>query len=107
MGIEIHVHVHNEYDGDDLLAELHQQHMLLEQLLAKETTAMALLDDLQAKVNENSTVIGSAVTLIQGLVAQIQAAQNDPVKMQTLLAELSASTQALAEAVANVPATTA
>lgn len=65
---------------------------------------MSALDDLTARVQENATVTGSVVTLINGLAAQIAAAANDPAKIQALAQELQASTQALSDAVqANTP----
>ena len=68
---------------------------------------MAALDDLQAEVARNTSVEASAVTLIQGLAAQIAAAtaNNDTAALAKLTSDLSASADALAAAVtANTPA---
>lgn len=59
---------------------------------------------LEQEVAENSTAIGSAVTLLQGLKAALDAAGTDPVKLKALSDQLSAQTDALAAAVvANTP----
>lgn len=70
------------------------------------TKAMAgELDDLKAKVAANTTVIGSAITLLQELKAKLDAAGTDPVALKALSDELGAQDQALAAAVAaNTPA---
>ena len=67
---------------------------------------MADLTALTAQVANNTTVEASAVTLIQGLAAQIGAAGTDPVALQALQDQLNTSATALAAAVAaNTPAT--
>ncbi len=66
---------------------------------------MAVLDALQAQVEAQTTVEQSAVTLIQGLAAQIAAAGTDPAKLAALTQQLKTSADALAAAVsANTPA---
>lgn len=66
---------------------------------------MAAIDDLTAQVAANTTVVGSALTLIQGFAAQLAAAGTDPAKLAALQAQLQASDDALAAAVvANTPA---
>ena len=63
------------------------------------------LDDLTAEVTRNSEVDASAIALIQGIAARLEAAGTDPVKLKALKESLSASSTALAEAVvANTPA---
>jgi hypothetical protein len=66
------------------------------------------LDTLTAEVAQNTTVVGSAVALIQGFSARLQAAIDagaDPVALQALADELNNSNDALAAAVAaNTPA---
>lgn len=74
-------------------------------LAQMENRIMAALDDLQAEVEENSTVIGSAVALLKGLKEKLDAAGTDPVKLKALSDQLDAQNKALAEAVAaNTPA---
>jgi len=64
----------------------------------------AQLDALTEQVAANGTVIGSALTLIQGFAAQLAAAGTDPAKLAELAASLKASDDALAAAViANTP----
>jgi hypothetical protein len=65
----------------------------------------AALAELQAEVDRNNTVDGSAVALIAGLADQIIAAANDPAAVRALGTALKASTDSLAAAVsANTPA---
>lgn len=71
---------------------------------------MASLADLRAKVAANTTVVASAITLIQGIKQKLDAAiaQNDPVALQALSDELDNSDQTLAAAIlANTPTSTA
>ncbi len=66
---------------------------------------MAAIDDLQAKVTAQTTVIGSAVTLLQQLKALLDAAGTDPAKLAALSDLIGSNTDALAAAVqANTPA---
>jgi hypothetical protein len=63
------------------------------------------LDTLTAEVQRNTSVDQSAITLLQGLAAQIEALKSDPVKLQALADSLRGSSDALAAAVAaNTPA---
>ena len=63
------------------------------------------LDALEAEVSRNTTVDQSAITLLQGLAAQIEQLKTDPVKLQALADSMRGSSDALAAAVAaNTPA---
>lgn len=63
------------------------------------------LDDLKTSVAKNTTVIGSAITLLKGLKDKLDAAGTDPVALKALSAELGAQDTALADAItANTPA---
>ncbi len=79
----------------------------LKTLTDKETKNMAALDDLKTQVASNTTVIGSAITLLQGLKAALDAAiaqlpNSDALK--ALSAQLGTDDQALASAIAaNTP----
>ena len=76
----------------------------LDALLREVERSMKELDDLKAAVTKTEGVADSAITLIQGLAAQIQAGKDDPVAMENLATELSAKADALAAAVqANEP----
>jgi hypothetical protein len=79
----------------------HQGALILERL----ETIMSALDDLQAAVTAEDTVIDSAITLIQGIPALIAAAGVDPAKLSALQADITAKSAALGAAVAaNTPA---
>lgn len=88
----MHIHIHHYHHYDDGIIER------LEKI-------MAAIDDLQAAVAQEDTVIDSAITLIQGIPALIAAAGTDPAKLQALQADITAKSTALAAAVAaNTPA---
>lgn len=92
MRIEIHVHHHYDRDqgGDGDLSEV-----------LKEVRKMGVeLDDLEKEVSENTTVTGSAIALIRGFKAQLEAAGNNPAKLRELAQKLDSNEQALAAAVA-------
>lgn len=75
------------------------------QLNQQEAHNMQQLDDLTAEVSRNTTVVGSALVLIQGFAAALEAAGTDPAKLQALRDSLAANDDALAAAVAaNTPA---
>jgi hypothetical protein len=64
----------------------------------------AEFDALVAQVTANTTVEGSAITLIQGLAAQL-AANPTPAQVSALSSQLKTSADALAAAItANTPA---
>lgn len=75
---------------------------------AQEDKTMAALDDLTAQVTANTNLEQSAVTLIEGIAAQLQTAlnNNDTPALQALTQHLSNSAAALGAAItANTPAT--
>ena len=77
----------------------------LDLILKQQGTIMAAIDDLQAAVTAEDTVIDSAIVLIQGIPALIAAAGVDPAKLAALQADITAKSTALANAVAaNTPA---
>jgi hypothetical protein len=66
---------------------------------------MAAIDDLERQVADTKTVIDSAIVLINGIAARIEAAGVDPVKLAAITADLNAKDDELAAAVAaNTPA---
>jgi hypothetical protein len=73
---------------------------LLQALQTKENLMASNLTSLTASVTNNTTVIGSALTLIQGFSAQLAAAGSDPVALAALQASIDSSDTALAAAVA-------
>lgn len=60
---------------------------------------MAAIDDLQAAVTAEDTVIDSAVVLLNGIPALIAAAGVDPAKLAALQSDITAKTTALSAAV--------
>lgn len=103
MHLTIHHYHHAAQDPEvvRLLSTIqHQNNLILERM----ETIMSALDDLQAAVAAEDTVIDSAITLIQGIPALIAAAGTDPAKLQALSADITAKSTALAAAVAaNTP----
>lgn len=76
----------------------------LKQILGKLNKMSAELENLTNEVAETSTVVDSAITLIEGLAAQIRDLSDDPTALIALAADLDAKTNALAAAVsANTP----
>lgn len=79
---------------------------LIQQILTKLTETQMTLDELKTKVEAENTVIDSAMTLLNGLSAQIRDLSTDPAKLQALADEIDAKTAALSASVAaNTPAT--
>jgi hypothetical protein len=84
----------------------------LDSLLAGQSLAaqqgaqiMATLADLQTAVTAEDTVVDSAITLLQGLAAQVAALTPNQAAIDALAADITAKTQGLAAAVAaNTPA---
>lgn len=77
---------------------------LIHQLIQKEVLMSQQLAELEAAVAANTTVVESAITLINGLASQILELKDDPVRLATLAHDLQAKTDALAAAVqANIP----
>lgn len=103
----MHLVVTHRIEGmDELLG-------LLRTLIAKEIAMTKTLTDLQADVAAETTVNQSAVTLLQGLSAQIAALKNagtDPTTaaaIDALAAQVEGNTSSLSDAVtANTPAAT-
>lgn len=77
----------------------------LDLILNQQEKIMANIDALTAQVAANAAVIDSAIVLINGIAARIDAAGVDPVKLAALVDELKAKDTELAGAVtANTPA---
>lgn len=80
-------------------------HELLQLILRKVNHMSAQLDILTAEVAATKTVAQSAIVLIQGLKAQLDAAGTDPVALKALSDSLADTDKQLADAVtANTPA---
>ena len=103
---DIHIHVHVKPDHE-VLARLDEILDKLDLVTSNQETMMAAIDDLQAAVAAEDTVIDSAIALIQGIPALIAAAGVDPAKLAALQSDITAKSTALATAVAaNTPAAT-
>ena len=104
MKIDVYHHF-AEINVNELKAQLDRIEVLLNGLTAQGIAMSAEFDALQAEVAKNAEVDQSAIVLLQGLSAQILALKDDPVALAAMAANLSASSQALADAVvANTPA---
>lgn len=101
--MRIDLHIHNDDPATE--QKLDRIISMLATVIQKEGQLMAAIDDIQADVTAEDTVIDSAVTLLQGLSAALAAAGNDPAKLAALRSDIQGKTQALAAAVvANTPA---
>ena len=72
---------------------------LIAALTLKQEQTMADLTVLTAEVARNTEVDQSAITLLNGLAAQIEALKTDPVALQALADTMRGSSDALAAAV--------
>ena len=100
---EIHIHVH--IDLDLITDKLDHIQSVVNHINEKENQIMADLSGLQASVANEVTVEQSAITLLQGLSAELAAAGTDPQALADLQAQIDSSSSALAAAVsANTPA---
>lgn len=97
--------MHDEHFQRLVLQRLERIEYYLGQLFLGENAMATDLTALQASVANNTTVVQSALTLIQGFSAALAAAGTDPAALAALKASLDASDTALAAAVAaNTPA---
>src|SRR5258708_9686010 len=83
----------------EVLRRLEEIEYKVDLMLDKQEMIMSAIDDLQAAVAKEDTVIDSAITLIQGIPALIAAAGVDPAKLAALQVDITANTKALAGAV--------
>ena len=97
MKLDVHVWFHNV--PDTCISEA------LYQLMEQGKQIMADLTALTAEVARNTAVDQSAIALLTGLAAQIEALKTDPVALQALADTMKGSSDALAAAVLqNTPA---
>lgn len=92
--VEVHVHVHQA--DSSLLEELLSR---VKNLQKKDVIIMATLEELETQVEANTDAEQSAIVLIEGIVAELEAAKNDPVRLQAAIDNLRGSGDALAAAV--------
>lgn len=101
MKIDVH-HFHHFDFSDSANEKLDRIIALIQSQGARE---MQELETLKSKVQETTTVEESAITLLNGLSAQLAASKTDPAAIQALADQLSAESASLAAAVtANTPA---
>jgi hypothetical protein len=79
---------------------LHVINAKLDFLLTKEEAQMANIQALQDAVAQQTTVVQSIVTLLDGIAQQLRDAGSDPEAIDAVIDALEANTQSLAEAVA-------
>jgi hypothetical protein len=94
--IEINVYLHDRESDSELLTRLNQ---IADQITSQLETIMQDLSGLQAAVTAEDTVIGGAVTLLQGIPALIANAGVDPVALAALQTDITNQTASLAAAV--------
>src|SRR5665811_590012 len=94
MQLDIHLYIHAETDPkmDKVLG-------LLQQILTKENTMAAAIDDLTNQVTANTDTEASAIQLLNNIHAALVAAGTDPVKLTALKTQLGTSQAALAAAI--------
>lgn len=89
----------------DVLDRLDRIERLVRRILKEEKIMAGELEALRAQVAKTTEVDESAVLLIQGLAAKIEAIKTDPVALQEFANSLKSESDRLAEAVvANTPA---
>lgn len=90
---------------NEIIKRLDRVERKLDIILTEDKRMSVELDALTAQVAANTAVEQSAVTLIQGLAAQIAANTGDPAKLTALASQLKTSADSLAAAItANTPA---
>ena len=101
MQLDVHLYVHTETYAS---LKLDKALTLLQQILTKEGTIVAAIDDLTNQVTTNTDTEDSAVQPLNNIHAALVAAGTDPVKLGALKTQLGTSQAALAAAmVANTP----
>jgi hypothetical protein len=85
---------------DVILTQLGMDNRLLQAVKTEEDKIMATIDEVQADVTAEDTVVDSAITLIQGIAAALKAAGTDPTKLAALHNDITTKSAALADAVA-------
>jgi len=105
LNATVHLHDHHHDETIEIFTALGRIESALS-TLTEGVHAMSIeLDNLESEVAKNTEVDQSAITLLNGLAAQIAALKNDPVKLQALADSLKSSSADLAAAVvANTPA---
>lgn len=98
----LRIDVHHFFEWDAMRRVEHKLDTVLAVLTRIEQEQFTMskeLDDLTVQVQANTDLEQSAITLIEGLAAQIAASATDPIKVAALSAQLKASSVALAAAI--------
>lgn len=105
INVKADITIHSD-DHQAIMQELAGLKQLIQAVIHKEDQIMEELDQLKAQVTANTTVIGSAKTLIIGIKQKLDAAiAAGPEALKALSAELKTADDDLAAAVAaNTPA---
>jgi chromosome segregation ATPase len=100
---ELFLRIHRRLDHiDHNLTALHEAVGIVIKKEKKMTTEMLALKE---KVAQNTSLVDSAITLINGISAQLEAIKSDPAAITEFIAELEASNAELAaKIVENTPA---
>lgn len=105
VDVVVNVYFPDAQQGSEILKSLSEVKAALTTLNQRSLQMSQELDQLEQEVSRNTEVDQSAITLLTGLAAQIEALKTDPVKLQALADSLRGSSDALAAAVvANTPA---
>lgn len=99
VSVELHVHTHTAIPPE-VLSELQAIRADLATVLQREGKMQTDLTALQAAVAAETTADASAITLLEGLKAALDAAGTDPVALKVLSDQLASNASALAFAVA-------
>lgn len=83
-----------------ILGELADIKAKVHQLIRQGGIMSQQLEDLKAAVAQEGTVVQSAITLLNGLSAQLAAIKDDPAAIEQLAADVQAQAAALGSAVA-------
>ena len=76
----------------------------VDELINKENKTMAVIDDLQAELANNTTVVGSVKQLVQNIKAALDSAGTNDAKLTEIKNALAANDQTLSDlVVANTP----
>ena len=96
MRIDVYLHI----DTDRVPPWAVELDRKMGQILQKQVIEMALLDDLEAKVDAVKGVEDSAILLLQQLSQALKDAGTDPARLQAVIDKLDVDQAALAAAVA-------
>jgi len=80
-------------------AQMNRIEAKLDLLIQKEAATKMKLEDIEAKVDEETTVIAGVETLMDTLAAEVRATKGDPAKLEALANKIESNKSRLASAV--------